>query len=233
MMRLAAVDTSSMQGSLALLQQDGAGGVAVVREHRSANPGSHATQILRALEQLLDEAGWARTSVDAFAATRGPGSFTGIRVGLGTVRGLALAASRPAFGVGTLEAMAGTVVEPTLERVPLLAAGRGEVFGARYDASSEPPRQIIAPWVGPVERAIDPARPEAAIFGTGAIEYLERLRAAGFRGVLASAATTVAGSAGKLALLQIARGALDGDGLAPLYVRPPDAVARPDGLRPA
>jgi tRNA A37 threonylcarbamoyladenosine modification protein TsaB len=109
------------------------------------------------------------------------------------------------------------------ERAPLLPAGRGEVYGARYDAASSPPREILAPWLGPPEHALRGGRGEPAIFGPGANDAAEALRAAGWRGPAMRAPTSVAAAAGRLALFRLAAGAEDGEGLSPLYLRPPDA----------
>src|SRR4029434_7644068 len=94
---------------------------------------SHASRILPLVEAVLALASWPRTSLDAYAAVRGPGSFTGLRVALGVMRGLALATARPCLGVGTLDAMADAHGPAAVDRVPLLDAGRGEVYGARFD----------------------------------------------------------------------------------------------------
>jgi tRNA threonylcarbamoyladenosine biosynthesis protein TsaB len=228
LIRLAAFDTATWTGSAALVEADSATwAVESVRELVVEVAGSHAVHILGLLDRLLADAGWAKSSLDAFAATRGPGSFTGLRVGLGTVRGLGLAAGRPAFGVGTLDAMAASVHSATTDRVPLLDAGRGEVFGARFDASSDPPRELVPPWVGPVGRALEPGRPDGTLIGPGAAALADGLRAAGFRGSVGSPEGSVALFAGRLALARLAAGARDGEGLVPLYVRPADAEAGP------
>ena len=82
--------------------------------------------------------GWSRSEIDAYAAVRGPGSFTGIRVGLGTIGGLALAADRPCFGIGTLPSLAEAHGPDALERVrrtlrPLVTGRLLVLFGAGGD----------------------------------------------------------------------------------------------------
>jgi tRNA A37 threonylcarbamoyladenosine modification protein TsaB len=112
------------------------------------------------------------------------------------------------------------------DRVPLVDAGRGEVFGARYDAAGSPPVERIAPWLGPPERAFEggPGRP--VLFGPGAEAHRERLAAAGWDGPLPRAPTSVAAGAGRLALALLAGGARSGEAMSPLYLRPPDAELR-------
>jgi tRNA threonylcarbamoyladenosine biosynthesis protein TsaB len=84
------------------------------------------------VDWALARAGWAKTDLAGFVATRGPGSFTGIRIGLGTIRGLALAAARPCAGVSVLEALAEAHGPGRGDRVALIGAGRGEVYGQRF-----------------------------------------------------------------------------------------------------
>ena len=224
MIRLVAFDTSTRWCGVALLEGQAAGEAPrVVAETGRLVSGSQAGEIMQLLDELVSEAGWSRTAIDAYAATHGPGSFTGVRVGLGTVRGLALASGRPAFGVGTLVSMAEAIGPVGLDRVPLLDAGRGEVFGARFDPRVSPPVEKIAPWIGAPESSLEPAGGAAVLFGPGAQLHAARLREAGYDGPFPAAPLPVAAGAGRLALLRLAAAAPDGEGLAPVYLRPTDA----------
>jgi len=228
--RVAAFDTSTWIGSVALLE-DGAGAPVTIREVAAQADSSHAAQILTLLDQLLADAGWSKAAVDAYAATRGPGSFTGLRVGLGTIRGLSFAAERPAIGIGTLDAMAESWTGSSTERLTLLDAGRGEVFGARFDATSTPPRALVAPWVGPVEHVIEEDLRGVTLIANEGFTHLERLRAAGFEEPVVTPKGTLAAAAGRIALARLREGATNGEGLAPLYLRPPDAERKPPTAR--
>jgi tRNA threonylcarbamoyladenosine biosynthesis protein TsaB len=222
MTRLVALETSTWWGGVALLEASEDAPV-VVAEAGVRAGSSHAFHLLALLGCLVNEAGWAKSSIDAYAATRGPGSFTGLRVGLGTVRGLALGAGRPCIGIGTLEAMAEALGPAEGDRVPLLDAGRGEVYGARFDPGGSPPVVRIEPWLGPPERALEGDGAGWVLFGPGAESHRDRLIAAGWRGVPRRSPTSVAAAAGRLALGQLATGAASGTGMSPVYLRPPDA----------
>lgn len=215
MIRIAAVDTSTWWGGAALVQAEG-GRSEVVAEIGLRVRDSHAAHLLALLDRLLEEAGWSRSGVDVWVATRGPGSFTGLRIALGTVAGLGLSSGRPCLGVGTLEALAEAHGPAEGERVPLLDAGRGEVYGARYDAGSSPPREIVSPWLGPREGALAGGVGVPVLLGPAAAP-LPGARVSGrqVRGVAAAAAS--------LAAVRVGAGAADGDGMSPLYLRPPDA----------
>lgn len=227
MIRAVAMDASTWWGGVALVESlDGATERRTVAEAGLLVTDSHSVHLLRLLDFLLAETSWPKSSLDVFAATRGPGSFTGLRVGLGTVRGLGLASGRPCLGVGTLEAMAEALGPSERDRAPLLDAARGEVYGARYDPSTSPPREAVAPWIGPPERALAGSEVAPVLFGSGAELHRDRLRAAGFDGPLAATPGSVAAAAGWIATVRLRAGVPDEDGLSPLYLRPPDAQAR-------
>ena len=86
-MRILAIDTSTWWGSVALVERPEPGGVTAELGMQVGK--THASALLSAIERLLEFAGWPRSSVGGYVATRGPGSFTGLRVGLGTITGRA------------------------------------------------------------------------------------------------------------------------------------------------
>jgi len=223
-MRLVAIDASTGWGGVALLEA-GDGATQLVAEIGIDVDGSHAARLLPLVEGLLASAGWTRNSLDAYVAVRGPGSFTGIRVALGLVSGLALAAGRACLGVGTLHAMAEAHGPATADRAPLLDAGRGDVYGARFDAASSPPVELRGAWVGDPALAIE-AGATLVVFGEGARVHETRLREAGYSGPIGRAPTSVAAAAGRIALAELASGTVVAPALAPLYVRPASAKVR-------
>src|SRR5689334_8522168 len=104
-MRVLAVDTTSERESVALSE----GGL-LRAEARLRTTGGHSRYVLPAIAFVLESAGWAATDVEGYAVVLGPGSFTGVRVGLSTVQGLALASGRPCLGLSTLDVLAATAV---------------------------------------------------------------------------------------------------------------------------
>jgi tRNA threonylcarbamoyladenosine biosynthesis protein TsaB len=226
LIRTAAIDTSTWWGSVALVQGDGGQGE-VVAEGGLLVRESHSRHLLPFLEHLLVQAGWDRSELDLYAATRGPGSFTGIRVGLGTVRGLALAAERPCYGVGTLEALAAANGTEDRDRVAVMDAGRGEIFAARFTGGSFPPEPVAEPWLGkPCSVGASGTGP-AVFFGEGARKHHEELLAGDPGSMIRTGLTGVAVGAGLLAVRMAHDGASPGEGMSPLYLRAPDAVLKP------
>ena len=127
-MRVLAVDTTSAFGSIALFE-DGA----LIEEVPMHSPDGFSQTLFDALRHLLDRHEWNVQSIDRFAAASGPGSFTGVRVGLTAVKGLAEAAGGSAVAVSNLMALAACGEAPV--RAVVADARRGEVYGAVYDAA--------------------------------------------------------------------------------------------------
>jgi tRNA threonylcarbamoyladenosine biosynthesis protein TsaB len=126
-MNILAVDTTANFGSVALAR-DGV----VLEELPLHSPEGFASVIFGHIDTLLKRHGWTVGAVDCFASASGPGSFTGVRVGLAAVKGLAEATGRAALGVSNLEALAFCGTEAI--RAALIDARRGEIYGAVFDA---------------------------------------------------------------------------------------------------
>jgi len=126
--RVLGIETSSVRGSVAL--SDGEHTL-VVASHERAN--AHDASIQPLIEQALAEAGWSARQLDRVAVGTGPGSFTGLRVGIALAQGISEGLEIPLVGVGSLEAMARAVLDSlNSTSVPVLDARRGELFFAAY-----------------------------------------------------------------------------------------------------
>lgn len=131
---LLALDTTHEYGSVALLR-----GSEVQEEVLLHAPDGFAQVIYGHLRELLRRHGSELREIDCFASASGPGSFTGVRVGLACIKGLAEACGKPAVAVSNLQALASFGSAPV--RAAVLDARRGEVYGAVYDAAG----QIVSP----------------------------------------------------------------------------------------
>ncbi len=140
MARILAVDTTAGFGSLALL----ADGV-VVAESLLHSPEGFSATLFGHIQALLARAGVRPADIDCFAAASGPGSFTGVRVGLAAVKGLAEALGKRVAAVSNLQAVAWFGTAPL--RASVLDARRGEVYGAVYsDALELVSPEVVAPF---------------------------------------------------------------------------------------
>jgi tRNA threonylcarbamoyladenosine biosynthesis protein TsaB len=136
-----AVDTSSEYGSLALLRDE-----ELLEEVPIHAPKGFAHVLYGELAELLGRHALKVVEIDCFAAASGPGSFTGVRIGLACVKGLSEAVGRPAVAVSNLQAVAHCGTSPL--RAAVMDARRGEVYGAVYDADS---RLVTPEVVAPLE----------------------------------------------------------------------------------
>ena len=133
-MRVLAIDTTSPRGSVAVAGPEG-----VLAEARLVTVEGHSRWLLPAAEMLLKGLGLDVGALDLFAVTTGPGSFTGLRVGLGSVQGLALASGRPCVGLPTLDVLAGAAAGASDTVVALVDAFRGEVYSGVFDGVGPSP----------------------------------------------------------------------------------------------
>jgi tRNA threonylcarbamoyladenosine biosynthesis protein TsaB len=120
------IDTTHEAGSLALTR-----GEKLVEEVSLASPDGFAHVIFDQIRALLDRHGCPLSAIECFATAIGPGSFTGVRVGITCIKGLAEGTGRPVVGVSNLQALAMFGSSPL--RAPVLDARRGEIYGAVYD----------------------------------------------------------------------------------------------------
>jgi tRNA threonylcarbamoyladenosine biosynthesis protein TsaB len=228
-MRILALDTTTRDGSAALVVDDD-----VIDQRRGDATRTHAERLPRELVALVAAHGTSLAEIDLFAVASGPGSFTGLRIGIATIQGMAFVHRRRVAAVSALDALAqgaardaaaGTVVGAWMD------ARRRDVFAALYEVTDRPAfevdrlRVIEPPTVGPpgdvLARWRSGPRAPAVIVGDGAVMYR-----AGIEGVGVGVAEPplLAGIIGRLAAARARRGeTVDPVGIQPLYVRRPDA----------
>jgi tRNA threonylcarbamoyladenosine biosynthesis protein TsaB len=227
------LDTSTPTARVAIL--DGAAqSSAVVRFVAEATADRHAGHLLPLCAEALRAVGVAPAALAGIACGGGPGSFTGLRVGLSVAKGLALPTGVPLHVVSSLEALALDILgmppngggPPPITAVPCLDAGKGEIYVAAYVV--DPERLVreaatcarltpagFASWLSGFQAPI--------VAGNGAARHREALGA----GEIVDVAGPTAVSVGRLALLQRARGeAADLASAVPFYGRPPDITIK-------
>jgi tRNA threonylcarbamoyladenosine biosynthesis protein TsaB len=206
--RVLAVDTTTEKESAAVAE-DG-----VVRgEIRLVVTDEHSRRLLPAVAFLLESLGVAPGGIDAYAVTTGPGSFTGLRVGLSTVQGLALATGARCLGVSALDVLAERIRGEAPRLVALVDAYRGQVFGAVYDADV---RLQIGPVCEVPERFVERVEGRAAWIGNGVERYRDRIAAAHPDALFPSRSLFLAATLVRLAAPRLAQG----EGVPPSELRP-------------
>jgi tRNA threonylcarbamoyladenosine biosynthesis protein TsaB len=172
-------DTSTAATSVCVLRDDGAAFESEPDAVALARPPAHASELMPAVAELLEQAGVGYDELEAIAVGVGPGTFTGLRIGVATARGLALAHGLRLRPVSSLAALAAGMEGAALA-LPLIDAKRGELYGALYEGGEE----RWAPFVTPPEALAERLRDEgvaASAAGDGSVRFREMLEAAGVR----------------------------------------------------
>ncbi len=224
-MKILAVETATSWQSVALL--DGAHVLASSEEEAG---GAHARRLLPTIDRLLLESGLALAALDGLATSIGPGSFTGLRVGLATMMGFRMTTGLPLAAVPTLEAMAWNVRRAERPLCPILKARTGAVYWAMYQWMTDGRlTQISEEQVGPLERLAKSIVGPTIVLGEGWLAHGEELRrllgADAHKAIEApqEAMRASAVSVGLAGLERLARQELAPLGLSPRYVQQPEA----------
>ena len=218
-----AVETATLAGSVAIARgEEIIGGL-------SGDPAvSHSNTLLSDVDRLLADTGIKLPEIDLFAVAVGPGSFTGLRIGIATVKALAATLGRPCAAIPTLHtiALAGGTADASLA---LLPAGRGEVFAQLFSVSSDGTVRALdeASHIAP-QKMIDKygSREKLLWCGEGAITQRELIESssAGKQWQIAASPENLARYVAVLALRNYRSDQLVApDALQAIYVRPSDA----------
>ena len=228
-MLVLALDTTTRQGSVALARQG-----SILASDAGDATIAHGARLPGDLARLLDAHGLHLADVDLFAVAVGPGSFTGLRIGIATMQGLALGNGKPLAGVSALDAIYDSLHSLSPQPLALspvseasvavwMDAGRGQVFSAIYANDSreeaalvDKPAAILARWAS--------ERTTPRIYaGDGAIAYGDLIRAAVPGADIVNPVPPLAPSVARLAVAQVREhGPASPDAVRPVYIRRPD-----------
>lgn len=174
-MKILALETATLAGGVALMDE-----ARLIAEYRLHVEMRHSERLLSAIDRLLSDSGTSVSDLNAIAVSIGPGSFTGLRVGLSTAKGLAMGSGKPLITVPTLEAMAACFPYTGALVAPMLDARRQEVYWALFDMQTGQPVRIISEEAASPEGVLESVgrfdRPVLFV-GEGAEKYRELLSA--------------------------------------------------------
>ncbi|MFZ5818158.1 MAG: tRNA (adenosine(37)-N6)-threonylcarbamoyltransferase complex dimerization subunit type 1 TsaB [Bacillota bacterium] len=232
-MRVLALDTATSACTVAVVD-----GEAVLAELSLQVPRAHSTRLMPLIEQAIRESGMPKTELDAIAVGVGPGSFTGLRIGLATAKGLAFALGTRCVPVSTLAATAyGTGAQLGLV-VPLFDAKRDQVFTAVYAAGDRDPStwvELMPPSHRPIEELAREVRELRAglqhswqfvtLCGDAAYLHADRLGLGEAVRVAPAASLLPRASAVAAVGIHLLKrgGGVDPEALAPVYLRKSEA----------
>ncbi len=221
-MLILGIETSTKTGSVAVVSEDG-----VIAQYSLNIEVTHSERLMSTVDRVLKDTGLAIAEFGGFAVAIGPGSFTGLRIGLSTVKGLAFAAGKPVAAVPTLQALAWNLPYAAYPVCPMLDARKNEVYAALYSFDRTVFTQLMPETTIPIRELA--GRISGKTVFTGEAAHLFRAEIenqfgsaalfAPFAAALPSAATVA-----KLGLDMIKNGKeTDPDSLTPLYIRRPEA----------
>lgn len=224
-MKILAVETATAWQSVAVVEGD----LVLARSDEDA-AGSHARRLVPAIDRVLASSGMALSDMNGLAVSIGPGSFTGLRVGLATMTGFRAVTGLPLATVPTLEAMAWNLRGSQLPLLPVLRARSGEVYWAQYrwlpDGSL---KQVREEQAGTLEALARSVQTPVLIFGEGwSLHRKELGRLLGSRLAEVEEAPPEhtrpsAVSVGRAGAERLRRGEVAGPGLSPRYVQRAEA----------
>lgn len=225
-MKILALETATSWQSIALLDD----GRVLAQSDQDAT-GSQATLLLPAIDQLLKKTGLRLSELDGLACSIGPGSFTGIRVGVATCLGLRAATDLPLALVPTLEAMARQLRDATEPMCPVLPSRKGELYWAIFDWREGRLERTLAEHVGSPAALAHTLTRHTILFGDGWSTMEADIRAALSPSMKISAAPASMGkpsavTVGLLGLDKLRRGEVAGMQVTPFYVQRAEAEIR-------
>lgn len=223
-MKVLAVETATSWQSVAILDEHD-----VLAWHDHDAVGSHATSLLPTIDRLLSDTGLSLKSLDGLAVSIGPGSFTGLRVGLATILGFRTVSQLPVAVVPTLEGLAWNLRGTAVPLCPVLNSRRGELYWAVYRWTSDQRlERILSEQVGAPAKLGESLSGSIMLFGEGWTSEEGAIRAAMASSVtiarvpdLASKPSAV--SIGLAGIERLKRGETAGVRVSPLYVQRPEA----------
>ncbi len=216
-MLILAADTSSAVLSVAITDE-----THVLAETYVECGRAHSERLMGTIEWVLGEARVMLADVEGFGVSVGPGSFTGLRIGVAALKGLALAGKRPLIGVPTLPVLARAANIHNGLVCPLLDARMKEVFGAVYSYTAGIRREVVPMQAVPIETILEQSPMDALFIGAGAHQYANAIRAAYPEAAIGDSNLDHprAGAVAAEALAELATGVqFDAATVAPLYLR--------------
>jgi tRNA threonylcarbamoyladenosine biosynthesis protein TsaB len=165
-MRILAVDTATKSCSVGVVENE-----TVLGEITKVGEQTHSKHLLEMVHAVIGEAGLTLSELDGFAVTRGPGSFTGLRIGISSIKGLALALNRPVVGISSLQTLAQQIAPTSHLIYPLIDARKGEVYTSIYRFDKGALRPAHEEKVSAPQEVVQNIHSPSIFVGSGAVLY--------------------------------------------------------------
>lgn len=170
-MKILGIDTATPYLALGIVEEN-----KVLSDIRFNARQTHAQLLMLNIDKILKDAELELLDLDGIAISIGPGSFTGLRIGLATAKGLCFGSGKPLMAVPTLDALVYFNLSAPYPLVPLLDAKKNEVYAAVYDAKKDIPERISDYWVLPLEKLVAKIPEEVIFLGPELEVFMKRLK---------------------------------------------------------
>ena len=221
-MYILGIETATKTGGVAILSEEG-----VHAEYTLNIEVAHAERLMSTVERVLKDTRLTLAAIGGFGVSIGPGSFTGLRIGLATVKGLAFATGKPVAAVPTLKALAWRIPSPAYPVCPLLDARKQQVYAALYRREADAIVELMPETVTVLADLADAIAGDVLFTGEGARLFAPEIRALfGGRAHVAplSAMAPSASCVAEIAHRMITEGRQAApDEVTPKYIRRPEA----------
>jgi tRNA threonylcarbamoyladenosine biosynthesis protein TsaB len=170
-MKILAVDTATKSCSVAIIEAG-----SVCAELTTLKEQTHSKHLMELIHKGLGISGFSAADIDGLAVTIGPGSFTGLRIGVSTIKGLAHALDKPVVGISSLDVLAWQCADRSYLICPLLDARKGEVYSATYRYNHDTITQKSPENANAPEAAVQKIKEPCVFIGSGAQLYRKIIR---------------------------------------------------------
>ena len=217
-MKVLAIDTSALTATAAILSDD-----TLLGEMSTTTKLTHSQTIMPMIDELLRKVSLDISDIDLFACSEGPGSFTGLRIGIGTIKGLAYGLGKNVVGVSTLESLAHNIDVTDLVICPIMDARRGQVYNAIYKYEDEKLECITEPRALSIEELCAELTERTIFVGDGVNVHKGKIKELlGNKAVFASPQNLLQ-RAGSVAYASLNKEAVSAEDLTAVYLRKPQA----------
>lgn len=217
-MKILAIDTSALTATAAILSEG-----MLIGEISTTTKLTHSQTIMPMIDELLRKVSLDITDIDLFACSEGPGSFTGLRIGIGTIKGLAYGLGKPVVGVSTLEALAHNIDVTGLVICPIMDARRGQVYNGLYRYNGVMLERITEPRALSVEELCEELTERTIFVGDGVKVHKEKIKELLGENAVFASPQNLLQRAGSVAYAALNKEAISAEDLTAVYLRKPQA----------
>lgn len=223
-MKILGIDTSSKFLNIALSEDDD-----IIKEESHLLDRAQASRLIPIVKELLRKSGTPVNKIDAFVIGLGPGSFTGLRIGVSAIKGFGIVTGKPCIGVPSIDAIACNAGETDGDIVPIIDAKRGQVYAAIYGRKAGRVKRLSEYMVLPVAQLLKKIKDAPVFLGDGVPLYRDAILSADKKAIFLEEKYWYPGAGNiiKLGFSRIKKAKKQGlDKLTPLYLYPDDCQVR-------